>query len=404
MSNSDTCIFTLVESIPENLTYSPGEIMLMPTYLAHKRLLNQAKKTIHLATFYWTLLADAEYADHSDGLGKDIFKNLMCEASKSSLELKIVQNNTNNETEKLASAGAQVRTLDFSKLLGSGVMHTKMWIVDGIHMYIGSANLDWRSYTQIKELGILIENCPTLVSDAEKLFEVYWYLANNPQPHIPSPWPPEYSTSINSTSPELLEYNQTEGYTYLSSSPKSFCPSGRTNDIDAILDVIRAADKFIYISVMDYLPIFMFTHPRKFWPVIDDELKQAAFDRNITVHLLISTWNHSDSSMYPFLKSLNSLGKISLPKVNLFVKLFNVPSFTESQAKIPYARVQHNKYMVTDKHVYIGTSNWSGDYFNSTGGVGFILKDSEKSPNILRFQLVDIFLRDWNSAYSHDLY
>lgn len=34
--------------------------------------------------------------------------------------------------------------------------------------------------------------------------------------------------------------------------------------------------------------------------------------------------------------------------------MFVVPAFTEAQAKIPYSRVNHNKYMVTDQTAYIG--------------------------------------------------
>ena len=52
------------------------------------------------------------------------------------------------------------------------------------------------------------------------------------------------------------------------------------------------------------------------------------------------------------------------------VRLFTVPSFSPGQAAIPFARVNHNKYLVTDKTAYIGTSNWSADYFISTGGIG----------------------------------
>ena len=33
------------------------------------------------------------------------------------------------------------------------------------------------------------------------------------------------------------------------------------------------------------------------------------------------------------------------------MKLFTVPAFTPAQEKIPFARVNHNKYMVTDKQV-----------------------------------------------------
>lgn len=66
--------------------------------------------------------------------------------------------------------------------------------------------------------------------------------------------------------------------------------------------------------------------------------------------------------------------------------------------------LMHSKYMVTDKVAYIGTSNWSGDYFTSNTGVGFVIEDSEQdkkenSKNIRR-QLTSIFERDWNSRYA----
>lgn len=82
-------------------------------------------------------------------------------------------------------------------------------------------------------------------------------------------------------------------------------------------------------------------------------------------------------------------------------------SATEDQSKIPFARVNHNKYMVTDNTVYIGTSNWSADYFINTAGIGLILEETqsdrnETSPSIRR-DLASIFDRDWNSSYAVEL-
>lgn len=58
------------------------------------------------------------------------------------------------------------------------------------------------------------------------------------------------------------------------------------------------------------------------------------------------------------------------PFVEFLQRRFIVP--TDSQLdKIPFARVNHNKYMVTDVAAYIGTSNWSGDYFIDTAGESF---------------------------------
>ena len=44
---------------------------------------------------------------------------------------------------------ADVRSLDIERLVGSGILHTKMWLVDGKHFYVGSANQDWRALTQV---------------------------------------------------------------------------------------------------------------------------------------------------------------------------------------------------------------------------------------------------------------
>ena len=45
---------------------------------------------------------------------------------------------------------AEVRLLDMTRLVGSGIIHTKMWLVDGQHFYVGSANQDWRALTQVR--------------------------------------------------------------------------------------------------------------------------------------------------------------------------------------------------------------------------------------------------------------
>lgn len=42
------------------------------------------------------------------------------------------------------------------------------------------------------------------------------------------------------------------------SSPPPFCASGRTNDIDALLQVITTAKSFVFVAVMDYAPAVVF--------------------------------------------------------------------------------------------------------------------------------------------------
>lgn len=42
-----------------------------------------------------------------------------------------------------------MRKVNFG-LLAGGVLHSKFWIVDRKHVFIGSANMDWRAITQVK--------------------------------------------------------------------------------------------------------------------------------------------------------------------------------------------------------------------------------------------------------------
>lgn len=40
-------------------------------------------------------------------------------------------------------------------------------------------------------------------------------------------------------------------------------PKGRTQDVDAIVDVIERAEEFVHVSVMDYFPLTIYTHKIK---------------------------------------------------------------------------------------------------------------------------------------------
>lgn len=63
--------------------------------------------------------------------------------------------------------------------------------------------------------------------------------------------------------------------------------------------------------------------------------------------------------------------------------------------------------MVTDKVAFIHTSNWEGDYFIDTAGIGFVLEDTDSVQNdngtTIRNDLAQVFERDWNSPYAVDL-
>ena len=60
--------------------------------------------------------------------------------------------------------------------------------------------------------------------------------------------------------------------------------------------------------------------------------------------------------------------------------------------------------MVTDNAAYIGTSNWSADYFVSTGGIGYIINQTSSDADTIQGQLEDVFSRDWNSSYTKSIW
>ncbi|NWT49192.1 PLD3 Phospholipase, partial [Chroicocephalus maculipennis] len=209
------------------------------------------------------------------------------------------------DARTLRFPGAAVRAVDMPQLTG-GVLHTKFWLVDGTHLYVGSANMDWRSLTQVKELGAAVYNCSCLAQDLGKIFEAYWALGV-PGASIPAPWPENYSTAFNMETPLELKLNDTAAAVYFSSSPPPLCAEGRTPDLGALLDVIDAAEAFVAVAVMSYLPTTEFSRPRRFWPAIDNRLRRAVFERGVKVRLLAACWRHSSPAMFPFLRSLAAL-------------------------------------------------------------------------------------------------
>lgn len=396
---SDPCKIVLVESVPEGLEFNSSATN-PSIFQAWTHLMSEARSSVNIASFYWTLTnEDTGTHEPTASQGEEVLKRLAELSGK--LHVRIAVDSQEGKPQAdlnlLNDSGADIRTVNM-RALTSGVLHTKFWVVDKKHIYIGSANMDWRSLTQVKELGAVVYNCSCLASDLEKIFEAYWLVGGSES--IPSPWPSSFSTPFNKDTPLQLPLNSTPSSVYLSSSPPSFCAAGRTEDLQSILSVMDDAESFIYIAVMNYLPTTEFTHPKRYWADIDTQLRRAAYEKKVRVRLLISCWQHSPPVMLPFLKSLASVHD-SKNKLDIQVRLFTVPA-DQRQQEIPYARVNHNKYMVTDKVAYIGTSNWSGDYFLSTAGSALVVNQtgSESPDSTVQSQLKAVFERDWHSAYS----
>ena len=85
--------------------------------------------------------------------GLQIFDKIK-ETALRGVKVKIVQNDPTGtswgrDTAKLAELGIAVQSMNFTTLIGAGILHTKLWIADNLHFYVGSANTDWRSLTEV---------------------------------------------------------------------------------------------------------------------------------------------------------------------------------------------------------------------------------------------------------------
>uniref|UniRef100_A0A8D2BCF7 spleen exonuclease n=1 Tax=Sciurus vulgaris TaxID=55149 RepID=A0A8D2BCF7_SCIVU len=400
----DSCQFFLVESIPQDLPYAAGSPSAQSLAQAWLQLLDTAQESIHVASYYWSLTGpDIGVNDSSSQPGEAILQKLL-QLLDRNVSLMVATNSpalakNSTDLQVLAVQGAQVRQVPMRHFTG-GVLHSKFWVVDGQHIYLGSANMDWRSLTQVKELGAIIYNCSGLAHDLEKTFQTYWVLGA-PQAVLPKTWPQNFSSRINRFQPLRGRFGGVPTTAYFSASPPALCPRGRTRDLDAVLAVMKGARKFIYASVMEYFPTTRFSHPARYWPVLDNALRDAAFGRRVCVRLLVSCGLSTDPTMFPYLRSLQALSNPSAG-ISVEVKVFIVP--VGNHSNIPFSRVNHNKFMVTEKAAYIGTSNWSEDYFSSTSGVGLVVSQRalHAQPGVppAQEQLRQLFQRDWSSRYA----
>jgi phosphatidylserine/phosphatidylglycerophosphate/cardiolipin synthase-like enzyme len=104
------------------------------------------------------------------------------------------------------------------------------------------------------------------------------------------------------------------------------------------------------------------------------------------VQMLVSEWALKDSEM---LKDLASA---------VDIRVIRVPKF--SGGEIPFARVAHAKYMVVDgQSVWVGSSNWEGDYFLKSRNVGVVISGGGTLPK----RLATFFAENWTSSYAAPL-
>jgi phospholipase D3/4 len=455
------CYF--VESIPVGLESLRGTPGVQYTEDVLVRLTKAARSSIDLTAMYWALLPDPKGADEQgftdkqfQQMGADHGRALyeaLRDAAGRGVSIRILQSpgfsGQKQESDSLKEEfpdRISIHNVDMSKWYGSGIMHQKIWIFDSIHLYLGSANMDWKSISQVKEVGAVVEDCCELAADAAKYFESWWaFSARSPESvevfdpvirvdrcvppwsdltrsprRIESPLAEKYATHYGSGNPLRLALNGEQCGVFISGCPKEVLGKGRTWDGDSLVYTIDDARKSVCISVMDFAPAGLFSRPSMgppiadegiiptdtpvWWPLLTDALLSAVLTRKLYVRLLVSKWAHTSALIEPMLRALQSAADAGradpfMSSGQLEIKLFMVPGWNStsgSNRKFPgHTRVNHTKYIVTDRRINIGTSNMTWDYFASTAGSSF----NTDHPALVR-TLQSVFDRDWASSYA----
>ncbi|TMS36497.1 hypothetical protein L596_003647 [Steinernema carpocapsae] len=405
-----SCFLDVIESIPQNLTFD-GFIPLS-TYKAWDEIINSAQKDLLIAAYKSSLRGKHVFGEASQKysvLGESIYESILKGGLERNVNIRMIENyppkdkGDNEDGLSLQNQGAvNRRYLNFQKLFGAGTMHSKFIVSDNKHVYLGSANLDWRSLNQKMELGIFMRNCPCVADELSTLFDSYWQMSfSENQKDLERAKKRQRPALYNMDRPLIVRHKNVDTKVYVASSPKRLNSVGRTWDLDSIVHTLNNAKKYAYVHVMDYFPMFVYSKPKRYWPVIDDAIRRAIL-RGVEMKMLVAALHYPTIGLR-FLNSLSSLQGINA-NTSIEIKIFKVPTSDDAMSVMRRERRTHNKFLVTDDIVIIGTSNWSGDYFEggSTGAALVVEQDADTEQPFVA-ELRDIFLRDWNSDYTHSL-
>ncbi|MEF3280668.1 MAG: hypothetical protein K6357_06865 [Elusimicrobiota bacterium] len=360
---------TIVESVPEETVY--GSSMTLRTLEVWLEMIKSAQKNIDFEEFYIT---------NESGEPLEQVVNLIKEKAASGVKMRFIFekamfSSSEKSIETLKGENIEIAIIDFGKKKG-GVQHSKFFIVDGREVFIGSQNFDWRSLSQIHELGVRIKSEKAAAAFG-KIFEIDWALAGK------SVTESIYKNAkLNFKKLEKAMLNGSEIEYYPAFSPKSLLPEGFKAEIDELISLIKSAKKSIKAQVMTFAP-----QPKK-WKELTQALISAA-KKGVSIELILADWSMGGK----YDKEIKKLSK----EKNISIKISSIPP--HSRGFIPFSRVQHCKYiLIDDDKAMISTSNWGYDYFYKSRGAAIILK-GKAAGNII----LDIFSRSWTAPYANPL-
>ncbi len=339
------------------------------------QMITMADRTIDVEAFY--------FSGHPEGSGALApILDALEEASGRGVRLRLLCDAGFYETypeipDRLdALPGAESRVMPARTVWG-GAQHAKYFIVDGEQFFLGSQNWDWRALEHIRELGVRVQE-PSLAAELTAVFELDWELASD-TPDAEQPRSEPARTSRPPV-PLITDRGDTVG-AVLAVSPAGWT-AGLAWDEPFIVELMDSARFELRLQLLSYNPV---DHDGQYYAVLDNGLRRAAA-RGVEVKVLLANW----AKRSYMISSLQSLAACE----NIEIRFSNIPEW--SGGFIPYARVEHAKYLVADTTAcWLGTANWERSYFYNSRNVSLLLQGTGAARTV-----VDFFEQSWQSPYA----
>ena len=363
----------LVESIPIETTLDNPDIR--NTFEVWLEMIGRAQKTIDIEQFY--------ISDEPGKKLQDILTAIYLAAQRNVKIRIIVDANMYRTYPESADSldrhiNIEVRKLNFRKIT-DGIQHAKYFIIDEKELFVGSQNFDWRALEHIHELGLRIND--TSISYAYRaIFNFDWNLANDSITDFKKAqfFAKQYSNSFFTIEKDSIIIFPTY-------SPIGYIPDSTHWDETVIISLIDSAKLTLNLQFLQFSP---FERRGETYFVIHDAILRAA-KRGVKIRLIVSDWANGSTAVHALLK-MSDLQ-------NLEIAFTEIPEW--SGGYIPYARVEHCKFIVADeKAFWIGTANCEKNYYYSSRNLGIAGTSSH-----IGKQLSHIFQKSWNSPYRQSI-
>lgn len=370
-------VVELAESVPsETSLESSGLPRTSDVWL---KMINEAKQSIDIETFYFA----GQQGEPLD----TILAALKAAAGRSVIIRIIVDSSFYSKNDKTVDELSGISNIEIKKIplgnLAGGVMHAKYFITDNLNVFTGSQNMDWRALKHIHEIGIKIKS-RELARTFTELFETDWKLCDNNFYGLANTVANYYVNEENPAEVNSVRYGKV--ICYPAFSPAKLNMQGLSSEEDELIKIIGNTKEKLYIQMYSYSP--KANNEKNYYDRIDLALRDAA-SRKVDIRIIFSDWSIREGAT-EFIKSLSQVE-------NIKIKFSSVPEY--SSGFIPYSRVEHCKYFISDDNIsWISSANWEWSYFNNCRNVTLIIDNPE-----INKDLQGVFFRSWNSNFVNDV-